>query len=53
MIIDDVDLIEINEAFASVVCAWRRELERSDGELGLVAMCTAGGAGTGTLIQRI
>jgi acetyl-CoA acyltransferase len=88
MIIDDVDLIEINEAFASVVCAWRRELEpdmdrvnvnggaialghplgssgarllttlvheleRSDGELGLVTMCTAGGNGTGTLIQRL
>jgi len=88
MSISDVDLIEINEAFASVVCAWRRELEpdmdrvnvnggalalghplgssgarllttllheleRSDGELGLVTMCTAGGTGTGTLIQRI
>jgi acetyl-CoA acyltransferase len=86
--IDDLDLIEINEAFASVVCAWRRELEpdmdrvnvsggalplghplgssgarllttllheleRSDGELGLATMCTAGGTGTGTLIQRI
>jgi acetyl-CoA acetyltransferase family protein len=25
--LDDVDLIEINEAFASVVCAWQRELE--------------------------
>jgi len=88
MAIGDVDLIEINEAFASVVCAWRRELEpdmervnvnggalalghplgssgarllttllheleRSDGELGLVTMCTAGGTGTGTLIQRV
>jgi acetyl-CoA acetyltransferase family protein len=88
MTIDDLDLIEINEAFASVVCAWQRELEpdmdrvnvnggalalghplgssgarllttllheleRSDGELGLVTMCTAGGTGTGTLIQRI
>jgi len=86
--ISDLDLIEINEAFASVVCAWRRELEpdmdrvnvnggalalghplgssgarlittllheleRSDGELGLVTMCTAGGTGTGTLIQRV
>jgi acetyl-CoA acetyltransferase family protein len=86
--ISDLDLIEINEAFASVVGAWRRELdpdmdrvnvnggaialghplggsgarllttllhelERSDGELGLVTMCTAGGMGTGTLIQRI
>src|ERR1700742_3114331 len=27
MTIGDVDLIEINEAFASVVAAWRRELE--------------------------
>ena len=27
MIMDDVDLVEINEAFASVVAAWRRELE--------------------------
>jgi acetyl-CoA acetyltransferase family protein len=86
--IDDIDLIEINEAFASVVGAWRRELdpdmdrvnvnggalalghplgssgarlittlvhelERSDKELGLVTMCTAGGTGTGTLIQRV
>jgi acetyl-CoA acyltransferase len=25
--IDDIDLIEINEAFASVVAAWRREVE--------------------------
>ena len=88
MTVSDLDLIEINEAFASVVCAWRRELdpdmdrvnvnggalalghplgssgarllttllhelERSDGELGLVTMCTAGGTGTGTLIQRV
>jgi acetyl-CoA acetyltransferase family protein len=86
--IGDLDLIEINEAFASVVAAWRRELdpdmdrvnvnggalalghplgssgarllttllhelERSDKELGLVTMCTAGGTGTGTLIQRL
>ena len=27
MTIGDLDLIEINEAFASVVCAWRRELD--------------------------
>ncbi len=88
MTIDDLDLIEINEAFASVVGAWRHELqpdmdrvnvnggalalghplgssgarlittllhelERSDRELGLVTMCTAGGTGTGTLLQRI
>jgi acetyl-CoA C-acetyltransferase len=25
--LDDIDLVEINEAFASVVAAWRRELE--------------------------
>jgi acetyl-CoA acyltransferase len=88
MTIGDLDVIEINEAFASVVCAWRRELapdmervnvnggalalghplgssgarllttllhelERSDGELGLVTMCTAGGTGTGTVLQRL
>jgi acetyl-CoA acetyltransferase family protein len=85
---DDVDLVEINEAFAAVVAAWRRELspdmervnvnggalalghplgssgarlittlvhelERSDGDIGLVTMCTAGGLGTGTLIERV
>ena len=84
----DVDLFEINEAFSSVVAAWRREvdpdwervnvnggalalghplgssgarlittllheLERSDKEIGLVTMCTAGGTGTGTLIERV
>ena len=27
MVIDDIDLVEINEAFASVVVAWQRELE--------------------------
>ncbi len=88
MTIEDLDLIEINEAFAAVVGAWRRELrpdmdrvnvnggalalghplgasgarlittllhelERSDGELGLVTMCTAGGTGTGTILQRL
>jgi acetyl-CoA acetyltransferase family protein len=88
MQLGDIDRIEINEAFASVVGAWRRELdpnmervnvnggaiaighplgssgarllvsllhelERSDGEFGLVAMCTAGGQGTGTMLQRM
>src|SRR5436190_18396564 len=86
--IDDLDVIEINEAFASVVCAWQREvspdmdrvnvnggamalghpvgstgarlvttilheLERSDGELGLVTMCCGGGLGTGTILERL
>ena len=27
MTMDDIDLVEINEAFASVVAAWQRELE--------------------------
>jgi acetyl-CoA acetyltransferase family protein len=88
MTVGDIDLFEINEAFSSVVAAWRRELdpdwdrvnvnggalalghplgssgarlittilhelERSDKEIGLVTMCTAGGTGTGTIIQRI
>ena len=88
MTADDIDLFEINEAFASVVAAWRREIEldmdrvnvnggalalghplgssgarlittilheieRSDSELGLVTMCTAGGTGTGTILQRV
>ena len=88
MAIADIDLIEINEAFAPVVAAWQRELspdmdrvnvnggamalghplgstgarllttllhelERSDGEYGLVTMCCGGGLGTGTLIQRV
>jgi acetyl-CoA acyltransferase len=85
--IGDVDRIEINEAFASVVAAWElelepdaervnvnggaialghplgssgarlittllHELERSDGERGLVTMCCGGGLGTATLIER-
>ncbi len=88
MTMDDIDLVEINEAFASVVVAWQRELEpdmdrvnvnggaialghplgstgarlittllheleRTDGEIGLVTMCCGGGLGTGTLIQRV
>jgi acetyl-CoA acyltransferase len=88
MTIGDLDLIEVNEAFAPVVLAWQRELEpdmdrvnvnggamalghplgstgarliatllseleRSDGELGLVTMCCGGGLGTGTIIQRV
>ena len=88
MKIEDIDLFEVNEAFAPVVAAWRRELEpdmdrvnvnggamalghplgstgarlittlvheleRSDGEVGLVTMCCGGGLGTGTLIQRV
>ncbi len=88
MTLGDLDLIEINEAFASVVLAWGRELEpdfdrvnvnggaialghplgasgarllttllheleRSDGDRGLVTMCCGGGLGTATLIERL
>jgi acetyl-CoA acyltransferase len=88
MTIDDLDLIEINEAFASVIAAWERELEpdvekvnvnggaialghplgstggrlittllheleRTDGQYGLVTMCCGGGLGTATLVERL
>ena len=88
MQVTDIDLFEINEAFSSVVAAWRREvdpdwdrvnvnggalalghplgssgarlittllheLERSGKQIGLVTMCTAGGTGTGTIIERV
>ena len=85
---DDMDTVEINEAFASVVLAWERELhpdparvnpnggaiaighpvgatgarlvttalhelERTDGQFGLVTMCCGGGLGTGTILERL
>ncbi len=85
---DDIDLFEVNEAFASVLLKFLKdsgldpdkvnvnggaialghpiggtgpmliqtvldELERRDLETGLVAMCTGGGMGTATIIQRI
>ncbi len=88
MTFDDIDLFEINEAFASVILrfikdtgvSWDKmnvsggaialghpigatggmligtlvdELERQDKETGLVAMCTGGGMGTATIIQRM
>ena len=88
MTFDDIDLFEINEAFAAVVLKFLKdtgvsadkvnvnggamalghpigatggmligtlidELERQDKEFGLVAMCTGGGMGTATIIQRI
>lgn len=84
----DMDTTEINEAFASVVLAWERELkpdmdtvnpnggaiaighpvgatgarlvttalhelERTDGQFGLVTMCCGGGLGTGTILERV
>ena len=88
MTFDDIDLFEVNEAFAAVVLrfmkdtgvSWEKmnvnggamalghpigatggmligtlvdELERQDKEFGLVAMCTGGGMGTATIIQRV
>ena len=88
MTFDDIDLFEVNEAFASVVLKFLRdtgvdpekvnvnggaialghpigatgamligtlldELERCDLTTGLVTMCTGGGMGTATIIERI
>jgi acetyl-CoA C-acetyltransferase len=88
MTIDDIDLLEVNEAFASVVLRFFDdtgadpdktnvnggaialghpigatgamligtlidELERRDLRTGLVAMCTGGGMGTATIVERI
>ncbi len=88
MSVGDIDLFEVNEAFASVVLRFfsdtgadpakvnvnggaialghpigatgamligtlMDELERQDLETGLVAMCTGGGMGTATIIQRV
>jgi acetyl-CoA C-acetyltransferase len=88
MTLDDIDLFEVNEAFASVVLKWFKdtgvdpakvnvnggamalghpigatggmligtlldEMERRDLSTGLVTMCTGGGMGTATIIERI
>ena len=88
MTFDDIDLFEVNEAFAAVVLRfleetgvdWDKvnvnggamalghpigatgsmligtvldELERQDLSTGLVTMCTGGGMGTATIIERI
>ena len=88
MTFDDIDLFEVNEAFAAVVLkflkdtgvSWDKvnvnggamalghpigatgsmligtlidELERQDKTTGLVTMCTGGGMGTATIIERI
>ena len=88
MTLDDIDLIEVNEAFAAVVLRFLRdtgadwdkcnvnggamalghpigatgsmligtvldELERRDLTTGLVTMCTGGGMGTATIIERV
>jgi acetyl-CoA C-acetyltransferase len=88
MTMADIDIFEVNEAFASVVLSWGKvhgvdwdrvnvnggaialghpvgstgarlittalhELERSDSNLALVAMCCGGALATGTIIERI
>ena len=88
MSLDDIDLFEVNEAFAAVVLKFLRdtgvdwdkvnvnggamalghpigatggmligtlvdELERRDLSTGLVTMCTGGGMGTATIIERV
>ncbi len=88
MTFDDIDLFEVNEAFASVVLKFFKdtgvspdkvnvnggamalghpigatgsmligtlldELERRDLQTGLVTMCTGGGMGTATIIERV
>ena len=88
MTFDDIDLFEVNEAFAAVVLKFLKdtgvdrskvnvnggamalghpigatggmligtlldELERRDLSTGLVTMCTGGGMGTATIIERI
>lgn len=88
MTVDDIDLFEINEAFAAVVLKFQKdmgvpddkinvcggaialghpigatgpmliqtvldELERQDKTTALIAMCTGGGMGTATIIERI
>jgi acetyl-CoA C-acetyltransferase len=88
MTFDDIDLLEVNEAFAAVVLKFFKdtgvdpskvnvnggamalghpigatgamligtlvdELERQDKTIGLITMCTGGGMGTATIIERI
>ncbi len=85
---DNIDLFEINEAFAAVVLKWQKEmdidnerlnvnggaialghpigatggmliqtamdeLERRNKSTALIAMCTGGGMGTATIIERV
>ncbi len=88
MTVADIDLFEVNEAFASVALSWAKEhepdwdkvnvnggaiaighpvgstgarlittilheLERTDGQFGLVSMCCGGALATGTIIERL
>ena len=63
--IDDIDVVEINEAFAPVVLAWLKEtgaklfatllnkLERTGGRYGLQTICEGGGTANVTIIERL
>ena len=49
----DVDLIELNEAFASQVLAVTREMARRQARYGLETMCIGGGQGLAALFERV
>ena len=60
MQISDLDLFEVNEAFASVVLSWasvhKPDLDRvnvNGGAIALVSMCCGGALATGTILERI
>jgi acetyl-CoA C-acetyltransferase len=88
MTVNDIDIFEVNEAFASVVLSWQRvtgadiektnvnggaialghpvgatgarlittalhELERSDQQFALIAMCCGGALASGCIIERL
>jgi acetyl-CoA acyltransferase len=63
-LVPDMDRVNVNggalalghplgSSGARLITTLLHELERSDSDLGLVTMCTAGVTGTGTLIERV
>ncbi len=44
--LDDIDLFELNEAFAAVVLKWMKDLN-------IVTLCIGGGMGLATIIERV
>src|SRR5258708_11719566 len=57
MTIDDIDLVEINEAFSSVVLAWERELKPDMGRVnvngGAIPLGHPGGATRSRLFRTL